>query len=390
MTTDTTVKYINESMRSAPVLKRGAGTLIGLLDTFLVNGWGMATASSASISAGVCTINMPVGSEFEAGAVVLVAGATPASVNGEHRLVSGGTALTFASPEPDGAVTGTVTVKYAGCGWQKAYSGTNLAVYRSQNVAGARRYLRVNDSNADYARVVAYNSMTGVSTGTGPFPTNAQVSGGGYWHKTDGSTAADQRYDCVGDDMLFVYAPALYYAATGGVDDANAASMPWVFGEPVTRDPAGDVYATTIGVSTQVYWGTYEGQAGFPSAPGIYCERAHGGAGGAVQTKLRAESGTAATSGADTMFGSFPDGILDALYVARMCLDAGVSDGAMRAHLPGVWHIPQTGLVSHPTLKSRDTMPGPGALFARRFMLLWLGPGTKSGAILVDTDGPWR
>ena len=35
---DTSVKRIHESMRGAPVLNGVAGSLIGLLDTFLVNG----------------------------------------------------------------------------------------------------------------------------------------------------------------------------------------------------------------------------------------------------------------------------------------------------------------------------------------------------------------
>ena len=59
---DTSVNRIHESMRGAPVLNGVAGSLIGLLDTFLVNGWGLATANSLSVSGGVATLTMPTGS----------------------------------------------------------------------------------------------------------------------------------------------------------------------------------------------------------------------------------------------------------------------------------------------------------------------------------------
>ena len=51
------VKYINNAMRGAPVLNGVAGSLIGLLDTFLVDGWGLATANSLSVSGGVATLD---------------------------------------------------------------------------------------------------------------------------------------------------------------------------------------------------------------------------------------------------------------------------------------------------------------------------------------------
>jgi hypothetical protein len=33
-------------------------------------------------------------------------------------------------------------------------------------------------------RASGYESMSDVNTGTGPFPTAAQVAGGGYWEKS--------------------------------------------------------------------------------------------------------------------------------------------------------------------------------------------------------------
>lgn len=58
-------------------------------------------------------------------------------------------------------------------GWTKAYSGTNLAAYRSDS--GNRFYLRLDDTQAQYARLRGYRTMSAVSTGASPFPTTSQA-----------------------------------------------------------------------------------------------------------------------------------------------------------------------------------------------------------------------
>lgn len=65
----------------------------------------------------------------------------------------------------------------AAVGWTKAFSGTNMAAYK-QSAGSNQLYLRVDDTNATDARVVGYETMSDVNTGTGPFPTATQQSGG--------------------------------------------------------------------------------------------------------------------------------------------------------------------------------------------------------------------
>ena len=83
-------------------------------------------------------------------------------------------------------------------GWSKVYSGTNKAVYRAP--LGNRFYLRVDDSNANYAAVTMYETMSDVDTGTGKAPTAAHVSAGTvYWLKSSHSSAiwylvADEKF----------------------------------------------------------------------------------------------------------------------------------------------------------------------------------------------------
>jgi hypothetical protein len=50
---------------------------------------------------------------------------------------AGNTTLTFDAPGiSDQTATGTISLKLAGAGWSKAFTGTNLAAYKSNNVAG--------------------------------------------------------------------------------------------------------------------------------------------------------------------------------------------------------------------------------------------------------------
>lgn len=389
---DTSVKRIHESMRGAPVLNGVAGSLIGLLDTFLVDGWGLATANSLSVSGGVATLTMPTGSEFEDHCVVLIAGATPSALNGEQRIATtNGTTLTFPTTAADGPATGTITVKYAPCGWEKAFSGTNIAVYRSQNAMGNRRFLRVDDTGSSDARVVAYNSMTDVSTGTGPFPTAAQVSGGGYWPKSMGDPSAAQRYDLVGDSMWLYYAPALYYQYYGGNPNYAFSSIRH-FGDPIALRTAGDAWGTLLGVGVAANpSAANSGTSDFGQAAGHFVERAVAGTGDPVAVLLIPEGWSgAAWSGSNSAMGGFPNTIDGKLRMTLQMARLSQSDYTPRSILPGIELVPQSGLTSYASFQPRDTVPGPGSMSDRRLMYLWSGAGSKEGAFFIDITGPWR
>lgn len=390
---DTTVKRIHESMRGAPVLNGAAGSLIGLLDTFLVNGWGLATASSLSVSGGVATLTMPTGSEFEDHCVVLIAGATPAALNGEQRIATtNGTTLTFPTTVADGPATGTITVKYASCGWEKVFSDTNVAVYRSQNVQSDRRFLRVADTSGINARIVAYNNMTDVNTGTGPFPTSAQISGGGYWPKSLTANAAAQRYDLVGDSMWFYYAPAPGYAFYSR-DSSYRISSTRHFGDPIDLRTAGDAWGTLLSVGTDAApAGSVEGLSDYGQGDAYFVERAISGTGGPVPIYLRPEGWSAAGwSGGSSVMGAFPNTIDGKLRMSRQMARMSRSDYTPRSILPGIELVPQSGLTSYNGFQPRDTVPGPGSMSDRRMMYLWSGQyDYRHGAFFIDITGPWR
>ena len=180
---DTSVKHAYSSMTGAPVISGTAGTLIAALDAFLVTGWGAKTVDSATISGGVCRLNFASGkSSAEAEAVIVVSGATPAGLNGEQKVTAvSNTWVEFKTNLPDGAVTGSLSLKMAPLGWEKVFTGTNKAVYRPTDPASTRTYYRVDDTNAIFARLQMYESMTDVDNGIAAAPLT--VAGGYYWYK---------------------------------------------------------------------------------------------------------------------------------------------------------------------------------------------------------------
>lgn len=181
---DTSVKFTHARLPGALEFGSGAGAMISLLDAFLVNGYALKSVDSGVIADGICTLTFSSGvGPYMKDTVIAVEGATPTALNGEQKLTAATeNSVSFATDLPDGAVTGTVTFKCAPCGWERVYSKTNVAVYRPTDIRSSRFYLRVDHTNASYARVMMYEAMTSVDSGTNGIPTTAVVSGGYYWH----------------------------------------------------------------------------------------------------------------------------------------------------------------------------------------------------------------
>lgn len=203
------VKWYSSAMPGAPQLRNIAGDLIAVLDWCLVNGSATTAVQSIVVSGGVATVTFASAHTFQKHQIVEIGGVTGAltALNDQWR-VAGVTslALTFpASGAADGTASGTITCKTPGLGWQKAFSGTNKAAYRSQDVTGTQFYLRIDDTTAISAIGAGYESMSGIDTGTGIFlPSGGSTpSASDDWTKSQDSTA--RPWWIVGDGRTFYY-----------------------------------------------------------------------------------------------------------------------------------------------------------------------------------------
>lgn len=242
---DTSVKYMHADMPGAPALQGVAGGMVSLLDAFLLgSGWGVKAVDSAVISGGKCRMNFSTGlSAAQPHAVIVVAGATPDALNGEQKVtvVSSGY-LEFATDLPDGAVTGSITFKMAGLGWDKVYTATNIAVYRPADPAGTRFFLRVDDTNPTFARVTVYESMTDVNTGVGKMPTSAVINTGYVWWKSNSPSVQGKEYVFIGDARGFY--PGV--AAAQNVGGLGTSGVNFPYCGDLVSDRSGDAFGTAL------------------------------------------------------------------------------------------------------------------------------------------------
>jgi hypothetical protein len=243
--------WYDSTEAGAPTLNNAAGSLLEVLRSCLINGFGAVSVTSIVVAGGVATATAAThGFSSAYGKLVLVEGAPVAELNGRKRI---GNVLTntFTFPAPgvaDGTYTGTISAKRAPLGWTEAHTGTNKAIFARSDPAALTQLLRVDDSNsapatALDARVLMVESATDVDTFVNPSPTNAQVSGGGYWHKGQDTTAA-KRWALVGTSRGFYFFLPAQNVASPSVD-RNA---PMFFGDGVPYR-IGDSHFCLLGAS---------------------------------------------------------------------------------------------------------------------------------------------
>ena len=398
---DTSVKFVTENMPGAPALSGTAGTLISVLDALLVTGFGLRTAVSVVVAGGVATVTLSSDANNLnlLHSVILVDGvaAPMADLNGEQRVTAASTTtLQFATAVADGTATGTITVKSAPAGWEKLYSGTNKAVYRSTHVQSAKHCLRVDDTGTMSARVIGYETMTAVDTGVGPFPTAVQMSGGGYWWKSIDATATARGYFFAADPRMLLAAPR-----PNGVGAALSANVRG-FGDPIALAPSGDAWATLLSYAgsspaSSFDVGAYSGSAATPSngLSGACFPRAFSGLGAAVLCRPVSEAGEAyQISGRHTSagFGPGPSSIDGQIKLGRALMSEFASYSAPRCVVPGAFIVPQS--VADGAFSPGTVIDGSGALVGRRLLSVITGTSASTtsslGVAFIDITGPWR
>lgn len=390
MTVSTSVKWAVSSMVGAPTLNGTAGSLIALLDAFLVNGFGTKAVDSAVVTGGVCRMAITGASAAQDHSVIQLAGVTGggAVLNGEQRVSAATPSyVEFACDLPDGPLAGTITFKIAPAGWSKEFSATNVAVYRSNDISSTRMFLRVDDTGVLDARVTGYEVMSDVSNGVGAFPSAAQVSGGGYWPKASSAGTTSRAWTVAADSKSFVI--HMHTAAS----NQGASGSVWAFGD-FDSLKNGDAYAcalqcaessvsSSVGVQTSSveYISPASGSSTFIARSFTHVGSSIRGIHG-VEAFITGSGVAGAVAGAMTP--NYPNGPGNALLLTRKLL--GESAVGARGRLRGV-HIPAQNC--HESFSWCDKIDRPGG---RKLFAVKCGApaGTSSaGVLFFDITGPW-
>ena len=388
-------KYIHSGMTGAPVLSGTAGAMAAVLDAALNTGLGLKAVTSLVVLDGIATATVSGGHAFEPLVTALVGGATPSGHNGEHVVTAtSSTTISWPTTEANGTATGSITIKVAPLGWAIAHTGSNLRAYKPSDPEASGMLLRLDDTGTTTCRVCAYEAMSGVNTGSGLAPLDAQMSGGGYWPKSDTANTSARTWAVWGDGQSFV----LYVAPHSGY---QAQGLMVHFGDLVP-DKSGDPYACmlTYGVSAASVNGSSSadippclgyGSGGSGAAAGVVVMRAFTGLGGSqIAKKVSAYnvapgySGTTAYSSGLTL--PYPNGADNSLRLSPVELLVGAS--GFRGRVAGVFHSPQALGESFAT---GMTVPGSGAFAGRTMMAVRAGPVTAgtAGTAFIDMSD-WR
>lgn len=393
----TAVKWAVSSMTGAPTLSGTAGSLITLLDAFLVNGFGTKAVDSAQVTDGVCRLSFTGTSAALEHTVITVSGITGdgAVLNGEQRVSTvSSTYVEFACDLPDGPLTGTITFKMAPLGWEKVFSKTNVAVYRSADVAGTRCYLRVDDTDARNARVAGYETMISVDVGDKSFPSASQVSGGGYWPKANAANSTPRVWTLIGD------AKGFWLHVQTSVSASEISGAVWGFGD-VASVAGADAYSCAIfcaqsdvSASTALQSGSVE----YMKAGGggeMFMARSFTAVGSSLQCTHGLES--LGPSGSDSgasgavscaLAPQYPNPCGNALLLSRKAIvEPGV---ALRGFLRGIYLTTQQ---CHPSFSHRDRIEGSGMQAGKSLLAIKCGSpagAVSQGVIFADITGPWE
>lgn len=388
----TTVKHFHSAMSGAPVLSGTAGSLIAVLDACLVTGFGLKTVDSLTVSGGVATVTFSTGHSFEVDTVAQITGADTGSLNGDKTVLETTTnTIKFAAPDvADGTITGTMSAKLAPAGWEKAFSGTNVAAYKSLSplALGGGMYLRVDDTYGKTARVVGYESMSDVSTGTGPFPTPGQITGGGYWGKSNAQNSNPVKWLIASNGRTFY----IHILPRVSEDISFNVGVSRMFGDAKPRRPSGDAFAVILNCSFENGGYSFDGSLDTPKyLSRSFVPRSYTGLGTAQMLQVIPYCGNSlASSGMDTLMGGFPPNVSGELLLSKQYLRD--PSGAPRADLPGFISNPQNG--SGSILRFLDKVRGSGDYAGRTLVCLNPTP-SDSGALtsnalsLIDITGPW-
>lgn len=386
--TDTSVRYFDSTMSGAPSLSGTAGALISVLDACLVNGFGTVTLASLVVSSNIATGTVSAGHGFSmigsaVGSVITIAGATPSGLNGTWRIASvpDSTHFTFVtSGISDQTATGTITAVRAPLGFSKVYSGTNKAVYRADDIMSSRLYLRVADDgtgSATYARIRGYESMSDVDTGTGPFPTDAQFSGGLYWGKSPTANSTARAWRLFGDSQGF-------YLCVN--QDGAGAWISAAWGD-IPSEKAGDAYRTLLigGTSTIV---SNQGHLHLINNPaGHYFARSYVQTGTSIAVfKL---SHHIAANGIGFYGIAYPAPMGGQFYCAPVDVWEGTTYAAataLRGPLPGIYApLHQSAQLTDGSFQT-DVI----GLDGRTLLVQIIKHGGQNYAAAIDLTGPWR
>jgi hypothetical protein len=338
-----------------------------------------------------------------------VSGADQVEYNGVQQItVIDGTHFSYTiSGTPTTPATTSTAFAYrkAPLAWTTVFTAANKRVYRSPDAASNQFYLRVDDStvvgNVREAYARGFETMSDIDTGTGTFPTVAQMANGMSWNKSFTADSTARAWTLVGDDKTFYFWPKLDAVAT--------ILLAFGFGHVISNKP-GDAFNTFLtGTPLTAYLGVSGVTQGWtpltyytpPTTWGsgsvgtamLYLARQYAQTGGAVAVSAfdgRSVNGAhiGGSGNAGILYPNGPDG---GLWVTSLLVQehtGGVQ--LIRGRFPGLYvHLHSTIPQNHYDLVTGVVGLSGVTLLAIQFANNVSSNAQAPGMHHIDITGPW-
>ena len=260
-------------------------------------------------------------------------------------------------------------------GWTKSYSGTNKAAYRMPSGTN-QHYLRVDDSNAQHGLMVGYESMSDVNTGSGPFPTAAQMANGVFLYKSGTANSTARAWYLITNGEIFYLI----------IDQAANLTTQQGFGfGQIDSRKSGDAYHTIIMGGTSNTPTT--NQFGNTSAMSFllaahYMARSHSQTGTSIQVGKHQDAARSTASPLGRGAITYPDPVNSELLMGKVFVHE--SSTVIRGSLPGIWN-PAHML----PLSDGDTFAGSGDFSGKTFEAKQPASTSSYGQVFFETSDTW-
>lgn len=276
----------------------------------------------------------------------------------------------------------------AAAGWTKPYTGTDLAAYLQG--AGSGFYLRVNDAGpgaggAKEARIIGYETMSDVNTGTGPFPTAAQMTNGLFVRKSVAADATARDWIVIADDRtLYVFIKSEVAVGVAGF------WLAFGFGDFYSVVNSDAYNCMIIGRITENSATTTVDKLDVLNSGGIitgnvtgnYVARAYTGTGGSLVVGKVGNYGLSASATQLNGVMAYPNPSDGGMYISKVWIvDVTTAPAnSVRGWLRGFWCF------LHPiaSVADADTVSGTGDFAGKTF--LFIKTSGNSGVYMIETS----
>ena len=372
---------------SIPMVGNTAGRFIAILDAILQDGYNTLTGVTATCTSTVATYTKTAhGFTAQKGQIVQVTGFTQTAYNvtGPISNVTANTWDMQLASTPSSDTGGTA--KHAPC-WgagTKIFSGTNLASYKP--LTGTRMVLGVDDAagTATNARIRGFESMTAagvaVASGTNPFPTDAQMSGGLYFDKSSTNDATARAWVAVSNGTVLYF----FNQMSGLTTTGNG----FAFGDFWSRKSGGDSYACHIlgditSDATTASCRITNLSTSWTATNGLYIARSYTGTAGSIGALRFTDLFRMTSSEIGAAGGTYPNPIEGGIVLCPIWLGEVTPANTARGTVPGLWAPAHARPLAH-----GDTFSGATgtALEGKTFEVFNAG---SSAQICFETSDTW-